>query len=147
MTPFYNVEAAKWAEQNAGSAYPDLTKNQREVLIIAVTEFIQQSKTLSYVTDMLLKEFSPEQAKLIAITEITRAYAHAAQIEGEKLGKEHPDVKVIKWWSTHNDDQVCPLCKGLDGKEVEIDKPFAEGIFIPPAHEGCRCWIESCTLL
>ena len=145
MTPFYNVEAAKWAEQNAGSAYPDLTIKQRELLILAVSEFIQKSKTLSYVKDLLLKEFDPAQAEVIAVTEITRAYAHAVLIEGEKLGKEFPGVKVIKSWSTTNDAYVCPICKDLDGKEVDIDNAFAEGIFIPPAHEGCRCWIESCT--
>ena len=140
----YNVRAAEWAFQNAGSTYPDLNQEQKEAIRQAVVDFIKEPGfTIGKVMKLLSKHFDEEKAELIATTEITRTYAHVAQIEGEKLKKEFPDVRVIKIWFTCNDDKVCDICAPLNGKEVDINKPFAKGVFIPPAHNGCRCWISS----
>ena len=144
----YNVRAAEWAFQNAGSTYPDLNQEQREAIRQAVVDFIKRQPgftTVGTVWKLLSKYFDEEKAELIATTEITRAYAHAAQIEGEELKKEFPDVRVIKTWFTCNDHEVCDVCAPLNGKEVDINKPFAKGVFIPPAHDGCRCSISSRT--
>ncbi len=139
-----NIDAAEWALQNAGSTYPDLNQEQIEAIKQVVAEFIKKRGfTVGKVMKILFKYFTEEKAERIAITEITRAYAWAAQIKGEELKKKYPDVRVIKRWYTNNDDQVCGICRPLNGKEVDINKPFAEGVFIPPAHEGCRCWISS----
>lgn len=35
--------------------------------------------------------------------------------------------------------QVCPICAGLRGEEVPWDKPFSNGVMMPPAHPSCRC--------
>ena len=142
----YNVEAEQWALQNAGSTYPDLSQEQIKTIRQAVAKFIKKSGfTVGDVAKILRKYFDEERAFLIARTEITRAYAYSSQIEGEKTKKEYPDVRVTKTWLTCNDDQVCEVCGSLHEKEVDINKPFAEGVFIPPAHEGCRCSISSST--
>ena len=142
----HNVTAEKWALQNAGSTYPDLSDKERKTISEAVAKFVRQSRfTLGDVVKILREEFSEEQAQSIATTEITRAYAHAAQIEGEEMKREHRDVKVIKTWFTNRDGNVCNTCSMLEGKLVEITEEFTEGVFLPPAHEGCRCWISSRT--
>jgi hypothetical protein len=41
-------------------------------------------------------------------------------------------VRVVKTWSTCNDDFCCPVCAALNGKIVEIDDYFAPGVFHPP---------------
>jgi len=129
------------------ASYPNLTPKQKDILMKVISEFMKGGKTIGFVVDALSKEFLPEQADLIAITEITRAYAISEQKEGEKLKREWKDVPVVKTWTTNNDFLVCPICRELDGKEVEIDEHFANDIFIPPAHPGCRCWISASTAL
>jgi SPP1 gp7 family putative phage head morphogenesis protein len=123
-------------------SYPNLTSKQQEILKKVISEFMKGGKTIGFVVDALSKEFPTEQADLIAVTEITRAYAISEQKEGEKLKREWKDVPVVKIWTTNQDFLVCPICRELDGKEVEIDEPFAKDIFLPPAHPGCRCWIS-----
>ena len=70
---------------------------------------------------------------------------HEAQLQGEQLKRDWPDVRVVKMWFTCNDDYVCETCRPLNEKTVEIDDEFAEGIAFPPAHDGCRCWMDSTT--
>lgn len=101
--------------------------------------------TIGDAVKILSEYFDEEKALLIAITETTRAFAHAEQIQGEQSKKDFPDVKVVKIWHTNNDSEVCEICGSLNEKEVDINRPFAEDIFIPPAHEGCRCWISTRT--
>ena len=142
----HNFTAEQWALQNAGSTYSDLSQQELEVIKQAIAKFVKvPSYTVGDVAKLMTEYFDKEKALNIAITEITRAYAFAEQIDGEELKKVYPDVRVIKTWFTNNDSYVCEICKSLDGKIVDIDKPFSKGIFIPPAHEGCRCWISSRT--
>jgi SPP1 gp7 family putative phage head morphogenesis protein len=133
--------------QNAPITYPGLTEQQREVVSKAIASFGHSGFTVGDVIKLLSNEFDQEEAELIAVTEITRKFAYKAQIKGEKLKKEFGDVPVVKTWFTNNDNHVCPVCRALDGKSVEIDEEFAPDIFIPPAHIGCRCWMSSTTRL
>jgi len=154
-----NVRAADWAEQCASSTYPDLNQEQRETLRIAISTYVKQPFALddehdfdvkAFIVNLLLPSFPRKKAELIATTEITRVWAHFTQVQGEEMKKEYTaikaiqlNLKILKIWNTRNDSEVCPICKSLDGKEVEINDSFTESIFIPPAHEGCRCWIIS----
>ena len=70
---------------------------------------------------------------------------HEAQIQGEQLKREWPGVRVVKIWCTCNDDYVCEDCRPLNEMTVEIDEEFAKGVPYPPAHDGCRCWMDSST--
>lgn len=146
----YNENAYKWAKQFAGDTYKDFSNQQKLCIRNAISTFI---KTPRYTIGDVVKEletcFDPATAESIAITETTRAFAQAAQIEGEELKKEWDDVPVVKTWFTCNDDKVCDICKSLDGKEVDISDTFdlGKGIFLPPAHDKCRCWIDTNTKL
>ena len=99
---------------------------------------------------------SATRAEMIAVTEITRLFA-----EGNKLAWEATGLVSGKVWRTAEDDLVCPICRPLNGKIVEIDENFsllpeemteelltqatggAEFIWqTPPAHPRCRCWLQ-----
>ena len=90
------------------------------------------------------------RAMTIAQTELAFAYNRGeyesilqAQAQGI-LGK------VKKHWNTSGDDQVCDICRGLDGVELDMDKDFdykGRVLFpghklLPPAHPRCACAIE-----
>jgi SPP1 gp7 family putative phage head morphogenesis protein len=140
-----DISIPDWITQNAPITYPGLTEQQRELVSSAVASFGNTGFTVGKVIELLINEFGQEQAEAIAITEITRRNAYNRQRKGERLKKEFADVPVVKTWFTNNDDHVCPTCRALDGKRVEIDEEFAPDIFIPPAHIGCRCWMSTST--
>lgn len=85
----------------------------------------------------------------IARTELAFAY-NQGSYEGTKqaqtLGYMGETVKV---WCTADDERVCPVCGGLEGKEVAMDDDFdfqtklagrnATIRRVPPAHPSCRC--------
>lgn len=90
------------------------------------------------------------RAMTIAQTELAFAYNRGeyesilqAQAQGI-LGK------VKKHWNTSGDDQVCDICRGLDGVELDMDKDFdykGRVLFpghklLPPAHPRCGCAVE-----
>ena len=80
--------------------------------------------------------FSPERARLIAITEVTRAYSEGNQVAWAESG-----VTTAKEWNTANDELVCPICGPLDGEQVRLKDDFPGGFNGPPAHPRCRCWV------
>ena len=99
---------------------------------------------------------SATRAEMIAVTEITRLFA-----EGNVEAWKATGLVSGKEWMTALDDMVCPICKPLQGKIVEIETPFELPIeemdeallkqaqggedFLwetPPAHPRCRCWLQ-----
>lgn len=94
--------------------------------------------------------FSRYRAELIAQTETTRAYAEG-EMAGAKAMEEQGYIKYQKEWKTvalfgSGPGTVCPICEPLhnttvDGTDGEFDT--AVGMLLgPPAHPGCRCWIN-----
>lgn len=146
-----NQRAAEWAREYVGELIKDIDKKTLAVLQDAVNQFVQTpGMTIGDVMDLL--PFDEERALRVAVTEITRTYATANQLAGEDLRKEFPDVRVIKYWTTNNDDRVCDLCGPLDGVEIDVDENFYEPEDAyqdgnPPRHVNCRCWIETTTAL
>lgn len=85
----------------------------------------------------------------IARTELAFAYNKGAY-EGTKQAQEAGYLgEMVKVWSTADDERVCPICGGLEGKRVAMDEEFDfytklqttnPGIRrTPPAHPSCRC--------
>lgn len=146
--PPFHPDALEWVLQNAALAYSGLTPEQTEAVRRVMQAFIQTpGASVGEVTRQLSRHFDPELAQIIAVTEITRVRAHAAQMEGEELKAAYPGVRVVKRWHSHGDEQTCPVCQQLAGKETPLEQPFAAGVFLPPAHPGCRCWVEANTRL
>ena len=83
----------------------------------------------------------PMRAKMIAITETTRAASQATVQYKDYLGQR--GIQMIRVWNTDADELVCPICTGqvynvkLNGlTEDEWPSEVADG---PPAHVNCRC--------
>jgi hypothetical protein len=62
--------------------------------------------TLGDIVSDLSDIFGVDRARMIAVTETTRAFAEGNRLAGLQLKEEYPDVKVIKRWYTNNDDKV-----------------------------------------
>ena len=86
--------------------------------------------------------FGPARAQMIAVTEITRAYAEGQLRVAEQLMEDYPDLRVVKTWYTNNDGLVCPICNQMNEVTILADRSFPPlGFNAPPAHPNCRCWI------
>ena len=79
------------------------------------------------------------RARLIAVTEITRAHNAGLRY----IARRFADItgqELAPFWVTERDEKVCPICRPLhlQGPDVWRDK-FPLG---PPAHPNCRCWLS-----
>lgn len=149
----YTLVNARAARAARAYAY-DLIKGIDDTSAAAVREAIASFIETPGVTigDVIARlPFDEQRAKMIAVTEITRAYAEGNREAGEELQEKFPDVQVMEYWYTNNDDKVCPICGPLDGTSVPLDEPFTtleDGpIYRPPAHVNCRCWSNTTTRL
>lgn len=86
--------------------------------------------------DQLETTFSIGRAGSIAATETTVATsAGSEQAIILLVGKS-----LLDTWYTENDGRVCSVCGPLHGTDRSQWELFhSDG---PPAHPGCRCWIE-----
>lgn len=86
----------------------------------------------------------------IARTELAFAYNQGAY-QGTKQAQAAGYMgEAVKIWCTADDERVCKICGGLDGKRIALDEDFnfytrlAGNLNptikrVPPAHPSCRC--------
>jgi len=89
------------------------------------------------------------RAYTIAQTEMAFAYNKGAD-EGVRQAQEQNLLGVMeKRWSTSGDGNVCDICRGLEGIQIDMDEDFDfKGKLLyagqkrtPPAHPRCACAI------
>lgn len=87
------------------------------------------------------------RAYTVARTELATAYNQGAY-EGTKQAQAAGYMgEVVKVWCTADDERVCSICGGLEGKEVAMEDEFDGASsswstrLTAPAHPGCRCAI------
>lgn len=138
------TQAARWAREHVGELVTQVTEVTKERIRGLVTNWIEEpGRTLPDLWRQLMDDhaFSRSRAKLIAMTETTKAYAEG-ELAGAREMAEYFDY--VKEWQTANDDRVCDICGPLQGERVDgIDASFSSGDQGPPAHPGCRCWINT----
>jgi SPP1 gp7 family putative phage head morphogenesis protein len=93
-----------------------------------------------------VKTIQRTRAETLARTETIRAASMGTLDEYDKAGV---DVVSHAEWFTAQDDDVCPICRALDGRnftttEMRETTFEMEGVsfpvnLIPPAHPNCRC--------
>ena len=92
--------------------------------------------TKTELQDQTIAIFGPNKAKQIAVNETT----NAAVDGGEAAVRETDGTDEDDTWFTVEDQRVCPICRPLNrSKRSRWQGLFASG---PPAHVGCRCWIQ-----
>jgi SPP1 gp7 family putative phage head morphogenesis protein len=135
-----NAAAADWAAQYTDDILHTLNTTSQNLVGAALADWSRQpGATMGDLKARLAPAFSPQRADLIAVTEVTRAYANGNKAAFAQAG-------FTEWrWHTNRDDLVCPICGGLNGKIVKIGQPFGtwrgKALTEPPAHPGCRCWV------
>ena len=84
-------------------------------------------------------QFSPERAKLIAITETNRASS-----QGILSGWRNSGLVAQKEWNLSADHDFDDECDGNeDDGPIDIDDTFSSGDDGPPAHPGCTCSLSA----
>lgn len=86
----------------------------------------------------------------IARTELAFSY-NQGSYEGIKQAQAAGYMgEVVKVWCTADDERMCPVCGGLEGKQIAMDDDFDFRTKlatpsnptirrVPPAHPSCRC--------
>lgn len=144
-----NTEAAKWAAEYAYTLVHGIDTTTMDSLRNAISTFVNTpGYTIGDAMDLL--PFDTARARMVAVTEITRAYAQGNQLAAGALAEQFPGVRVIKRWFTNQDDRVCDVCGPLaDMEPIDQDEVWTtdEGDEIdnPPAHVNCRCWTNYST--
>lgn len=80
------------------------------------------------------------RAATIAQTEMAYAYNYGMDaVVRDNIKNGVYEQGVTKRWRTAYDENVCDICGGIDGEEIDINKPFSNGYMLPPGHPNCRC--------
>ncbi len=138
-----NEAAAQWAEGYSFQLVTGIEGTTKRRLQREIAGFTDSGETFQAFSRRLDASdmFSPVRAQMIAVTEVTRAYA-----EGNKIAWRESGVTEGMEWNTANDELVCPICGPLDGEQVKLDDKFDGGFEAPPAHPRCRCWLTPVTV-
>lgn len=102
----------------------------------AISEWMDTGRPLDELAGELARGgmFGPARSQMIAVTEVTRAYA-----EGNRLAWQASGVVDRVRWQVAMDERVCPRCGPMHNRTDAVGGDF-EGMG-PPAHVGCRCWL------
>lgn len=133
-----NDEAAEWAMRYAALLVTDILGTTRQRIQREVAAFILTSETIGELSRRIQASgiFGESRADMIAVTEVTQAFA-----QGNMIAWLGSGVVQRRRWNTNNDELVCPVCGPLNQQVAELGQPFEGGIDNPPAHPRCRCWI------
>lgn len=129
-----------------------LTKQQTTANLNYYNNLIQNGVSAKRAQDLSIR-YAARQHRYrgynIARTELAFAY-NQGSYEGTKQAQAAGYMgETVKVWCTADDERVCPICGGLEGKTVAMDEDFDfytklavrnETIRrVPPAHPSCRC--------
>lgn len=142
MWEMANNAAAEWALRYGYELVTGLLSTTRQRLQVEIAEYVRNSETIGQLMKRLSAGgvFGEDRAMMIAVTEVTRAFAEG-NIQAWKASGVIEKVR----WNTNNDEIVaeCPICFPMNGKVTEIGKGWEHpdrGAISIPAHPRCRCW-------
>ena len=142
------TEAADWARKHAGKMITKMNSTTRQRVGGVVADWIESGESLPSLEKLLMNDygFSRTRANLVAITETTASYS-GGELAAMKSLEDEGYFEYKKEWQTAADDIVCDICRPLHGTQVggtmgawELANMSAFG---PPAHPGCRCWMNT----
>lgn len=133
-----NRQASQWAQSYTYEQVRGINATTQRAISDAVNAYTRTTgMTVDDVAKLLEPTFGPARARMIATTEITRAYGQAATITQQEMAAQ--GVATVRQWVTWRDDRVCPICGPLHNtyeNAWQIEFPYG-----PPAHVSCRCWL------
>jgi len=132
-----NDQAQDWARAHSGELLTGLEANTKSAMGELIADWIERGEPTSVLsTQFIVLVNDPKRAELIAVTEITRAFA-----QGNTEAWKAQGVEGRKWF-TSEDELVCPICGDLAGSVARLGDDFEGGVDNPPAHPRCRCWVQ-----
>lgn len=126
-----NTDALRFAKDYRYSLIRDITETTRNQVRDAVTTWIQSGDPLSVLETQLAPIFGANRANMIAVTEVTRAFAEGNALAWQSTGF----INKVRF-NTSEDDRVCPFCSPLAGEVFDVDDYGHK----PPIHVRCRCF-------
>ena len=133
-----HIAARDWAAAHTDDVLREIANVSARGVGQAVGRWFDNGEPLEMLRQDLGIFFSPERARRIAITEVTRAAA-----EGSDASYRESGVVEEREWASSMDERVCPICSGLTGKRRNFGESFdGASIQKPPAHTNCRCWLR-----
>lgn len=139
---WFNQEAVNWLEKYGIGTLKDIHGTTEANTVKIIGDWVKSGKRLDVLKSQLNPWFGEKRAERIAVTEVTRMYA-----EGNITAWKAAGIVGKKRWQTAMDEKVCPICGPLHGMEVGVDEngftteAFGMGLYGPPAHVNCRCWL------
>lgn len=143
----FNTSAVDWLRKYEAGWLRNINNSTRRQVVKTIENWIRAGSHLDRLTAELTPVFGEERAAMVAATETTRVYA-----EGNIQAWRSSGIVTAKKWQTARDDLVCPICGPLHNKVVSLEYGWSTdgagkivenplGLFSPPAHVRCRCWL------
>lgn len=127
---------ARWARKYTFKLIKGIDANTRRIVQESMRNWALTGGTVADLRKMLESSFGKVRAELIAVTEVTRAFAKAHHETWVESG-----VVVAREWRTAEDLDVCPICRDeLNEEQAPLGEMFPGDVEDPPAHPRCRCW-------
>jgi len=126
-----NTAAISWAEQYTEDVVNQISQTSMTAFLNNYEEWVLSGDPISALIETLEPYYGEIRAEMVAITEVTRAYA-SGNIAAWQLTGMVTGFNV----QTAEDDVVCPICEEERDRGVHelTDDP-------PPYHVRCRCWL------
>lgn len=128
-----NESAADWALANTRHFLEGYNATNQKLISKYINKFYTDNWTfedvIAHISAII---FDENRARMIAITETTRASVQAQLSTVNILEAQNRSIHFKPKWITASDERVCAICSPRDGKEI------TDGEF-PPAHPLCRC--------
>lgn len=145
-------ELARTIRPLVGLTQPQATANlkyytQVRDTLLASNPTMKQATAEKRAKDAAMKYAAKQhryRAYTIATTETAFAYnfGYSEYIRQAQAAGYMGDGYMVV--DTAADDEVCPICAAMEGKQIPIDQPAAKPLYagqtmIPPFHPRCRC--------
>ena len=139
-----NEAARDWARQAAYGLVADIDATSQRILQKEVSQWVASGEHFDKLTEALADTFGEKRARIIAMTETTRAYAEGniatwrasglADHEPSTKPPAHPNCRCSlslveesdgSWqyiWNAANDELMCDVCEGLNQTGVGLAK-------------------------
>ena len=153
---------SEFVKQRARKIAVDINDESQKQILLTLAEGIDKGESRNELrarVENIFGDMSSKRADRIARTESVRAASQA-----DIYGWDDSDIVTGKEWHTKLGD-ACPFCQSLNGKIVELNKPFVElgdrlevtttskagkpvthtlkvdyePMVGPPSHPNCRC--------
>lgn len=128
-----NTMAIEWASSYAYDLVKGINDVTRKGIAEAVRLFYERGFSIDELQDDLSRYYNSVRARMIAVTETTRAGVEGERQIAEQIARDS-GVQMIPVWNTAADELVCPICGPRHNQEITDGK-------YPPAHPNCRCWV------